>query len=213
MARNVYVGISNVARWVKDLYIGVGNTARRVRAGWIGVGGKARIFYGRAYLFRNGVTGPYVGGWTRSFIHETNGGTNYKMTRMAVSGNYLQGTHKYTDGTTESALYVCSNNMVNLTGYSKLVCELDRYSPSASSPRDGVFGAFGNYTKCQEQQLDARFKARAAHSNAKNSGWAAVTLTVNIASINESCYILYDNYQPNMNADIRIRIKAIYLDV
>lgn len=45
MAKKIYVGVSGVARNVKQPYVGVSNVARKVKAGYIGVGGVARQFY------------------------------------------------------------------------------------------------------------------------------------------------------------------------
>ena len=45
MAKNAYIGVSNVARKVKQPYIGVSNVARKVKNGYIGVSNVARQFY------------------------------------------------------------------------------------------------------------------------------------------------------------------------
>lgn len=45
MAKNIYIGVGNVARKVTQPYFGVGSVARKVKAGYIGVGGVARQFF------------------------------------------------------------------------------------------------------------------------------------------------------------------------
>ena len=42
MGKNVYIGVSGVAKKVKNLYIGVNGVARKVKKAWIGVGGVAK---------------------------------------------------------------------------------------------------------------------------------------------------------------------------
>ena len=45
MAKNMYFGVSGVARKATQPYIGVGGVARKVKAGHIGVGDVARQFF------------------------------------------------------------------------------------------------------------------------------------------------------------------------
>lgn len=45
MAKNVYEGVSGVARKVKKIYEGVSNVAREMKNGYIGVGSVARQFF------------------------------------------------------------------------------------------------------------------------------------------------------------------------
>lgn len=45
MAKNAYIGVSSVARKVKQPYIGVSGVARKVKNGYIGVSGVARQFF------------------------------------------------------------------------------------------------------------------------------------------------------------------------
>lgn len=45
MAKNAYIGVSGVARKVKQPYIGVSGVARKVKSGYIGVSGVARQFF------------------------------------------------------------------------------------------------------------------------------------------------------------------------
>lgn len=43
--KEVYLGVGDVARKIKNLYIGIGGTARKIVKGYIGIGGVARQFY------------------------------------------------------------------------------------------------------------------------------------------------------------------------
>ena len=45
MAKNIYIGVDNVARKVKQPYIGVDNVARKVKSGFVGVDNVARQYY------------------------------------------------------------------------------------------------------------------------------------------------------------------------
>lgn len=45
MAKNIYIGVDNVARKVKQPYIGIDNIARKVKSGFIGVDNVARQFF------------------------------------------------------------------------------------------------------------------------------------------------------------------------
>ena len=45
MAKNMYIGVGNVARKVKQPNVGVGNVARKVKSGFIGVDNVARQFF------------------------------------------------------------------------------------------------------------------------------------------------------------------------
>lgn len=52
MAKAIYVGVSGVARKVKQPFIGVSNVARKVKSGYIGVGGVARQFFTCEYKWK-----------------------------------------------------------------------------------------------------------------------------------------------------------------
>lgn len=45
MAKEIYFGVGNVAKRVRDAYVGIGGVARRIKKGYIGIGGVARLFY------------------------------------------------------------------------------------------------------------------------------------------------------------------------
>ena len=45
MAKNIYVGVNNIARKSNKIYTGVNNVSRKVTEGYIGIGGLARQFY------------------------------------------------------------------------------------------------------------------------------------------------------------------------
>ena len=45
MGKNIYIGVDNVARKVKQPYIGIDNIARKVKSGFIGVNNVARQFF------------------------------------------------------------------------------------------------------------------------------------------------------------------------
>lgn len=72
MAKNIYIGVGNVARKVKQPNIGVDNVARKVKSGFIGVNNVARQFFSggipistfsvgdTVYLNENGVKQAYL---------------------------------------------------------------------------------------------------------------------------------------------------------
>ena len=191
--------------------------AREITHAYVGDGnGIARLIYRkRVFLFKNGWDNTAMtGGWTGAFTHKTNGGANYTMTRMSNDGTYIKGSFSSTDGTSEKALYVRSNNAINMTGFSKLYCRLEWYTSRASTtPSDGYFGVFNSsYTNAQTNQLEARYLAFGTHSTAKNSDYQEVLVTVNVSSVNQAGYILYDKYYGNMNAAVNVRIKEIWLE-
>ena len=216
---SIYTGVGDIAKRVTAIYAGVNGTARKIVRAYAGdENGVAQLVYQRrVYLFRDGVDNTALtGDWAGSFTHKTNSGVNYSMTRLAVSGAYLQGSYSSSDGSSEKALYVRSNNAISLAGWNKLVCVLERYTSRASKTFENnkaYFGAFdSDYTTCKSNQLETRFLKYAIHSNNKNSAYTEVTLTVDISTLTGSYYIVYDNFEPNMNAAISIRIKEIWLE-
>lgn len=61
-----YIGVSGVARKVKNQYIGVAGVARKIKKGYIGVSSVARIFFSGLYDFvfeHGGSVSEYYTGW------------------------------------------------------------------------------------------------------------------------------------------------------
>ena len=81
MAKNAYIGVSNVARKVSQPYIGVNNVARKIKGGYIGVNGVAREFF--------------TGGKALSSISE---GTIVKLMEYGVAKEFYVVKHDYESG-------------------------------------------------------------------------------------------------------------------
>lgn len=60
MGKNIYIGVGNVARRVKQPNIGVGNVARKVKSGFIGVNNVARQFFSGGTPISNFSVGTVV---------------------------------------------------------------------------------------------------------------------------------------------------------
>lgn len=197
-------------------YIEMGLTTRILK-GYIGDSNNIarQIYQYRLYLFHNGIDNTALtGGWTGSFTHKTNSGSNYTMTRMANDGTYLSGSFSSSNGSSEKALYVRSVNAIDFSNYKKLCCNLEWYTSRASSSLSpSSFGVFNSsYTTCETEQLATRFLVREQHTASKNSEYTPVHLEIDLSNFTGSGFILYDNYQPNMNAAINVRIKEIWLE-
>lgn len=84
MAKNIYIGVDNVARKVKQPYIGVDNVARKVKSGFIGVNNVARQFY------QSGITLSSLAVGTVVYLQEDGTAQEYLVVNQGIpSGSSL----------------------------------------------------------------------------------------------------------------------------
>ena len=202
-----YSGVNNVAREMVRVYQGDDN-------------GIARLVYRkRLYLFKDGIShDTLTGGWTGTYTHQTNSGSNYSMTRLTNDGLYLSGHISATNGSSEKALYLRSLNAVDVSKYTALKCILEWYTSrdnqSSSYPiYKAWFGIFNHsYANARSNTIGSRFLASNNDFRPeKNTGYEEASLSVDLTGIT-SGDILYTNYVANMNSTINIRIKEIWLE-
>jgi len=219
-----------IAQLVSKIYAGVNGAARQISKVYAGVNGVARQVYPfRTYLFSHetGDNNALTGGWSSgTFYHRTNGGTNYSMTRMTLGswsgepwggGVFLGGRYSSTDGTSEKAMYVMTARGINLQPYSKLCALLHRRNRRDTDPQGSWFGVFNasstsSTLTCKTSELGTKFLAHQEHANTVNSGYEFVPIEINISSLTGTYIILYDNFHPNMNADIEVHILDVWLE-
>lgn len=60
MTKSMYVGVSGVARKVKEFYVGVSGVARKVKKAYVGVNGVAREFYSGDFWIPSGISSSSV---------------------------------------------------------------------------------------------------------------------------------------------------------
>lgn len=221
----LYFGKNNVAAEAEKVYVGVNGVARTVEKMYVGVSGVARQVFPnpRLYLWHpdTGDNSAVTGGWsTGTFYHQTNSGTNYNMTRMTQSiyqSTYLlQGTYSSSDGSSEKAMYAKTTNPINITPYTKLVAIMNRNISRNTNPSDAWFGVFDSQAStgltCRSSELGTKFLAHKTHSNNKTDGVVHFELEVDVSGITGSYIVLYDNFTPNMNANINVNFSEIYLE-
>ena len=90
MAKNIYVGVSDVARKVSKAYVGVSGTARKIIKGYVGVNGVAQLFYSPSNAF---TSSPIPRTWTAVLSGHYKGTNSYGewecyMSESAYSSNY-----------------------------------------------------------------------------------------------------------------------------
>ena len=84
MAKNIYIGVDNVARKVKQPYIGINNIARKVKSGFIGVDNVARQFY------KSGITLSSLAVGTVVYLKEGGTSQEYLVVNQGIpSGSSL----------------------------------------------------------------------------------------------------------------------------
>lgn len=216
---SIHGGIESVSQSLSP-HGGVAGLDRKIVRAYAGVNGVARMVYQRrVYLFRDGVEDTALtGGWTGSYTHKTNSGSNYSMKRLTNDGTYFSGSMSSTGGSAENCLYIRSLNALDLSKFRKLICVLEWYTSrdnqSSSYPIYAAhFGVFNHaYSNAQSNQIDARYLAQDnSFTPSKNSGYEEITLNVDIDGV-ASGDILYCNYVANQNSSINIRIKEIWLE-
>lgn len=216
-----YAGVNNVARNISNIYVGVNGVARKVERAYVGVNGVARRIYPeRVYLWRNATGDNYgmTGGWTGTYYHRTNSGTNYSMTRMTSQyyngGYYLNNNFSSTDGTSEKAMYVRTVKAINFTPYKKLIATGWRNYSKKGNDTSAYFGAYNSTSSgtlyCQTNELTTKFLRYGTHPITAGTG--SFTITVDVSTLTGSYIIVYDNFQSNMNNTISLEFSNIWLE-
>lgn len=129
----LWIGVSGVARNVKNMYIGVSGVARKVKAAWIGVGGVARLFY------QSSVTlAATASRYNTSGTATTSGTTLYARNESTgYAGIVFPGTTKFGNFTKATLyVYLTGNGSTSITLYTWLRSNADSwisYNASLSS--------------------------------------------------------------------------------
>lgn len=223
-----YIGVNGVAEQVKKAYIGVNGVAKEIKKAYVGVNDVARLIYSaepeRTYLWNSayGDNTALTGGWsTGNFYHQTNGGTNYNMTRMSEGmwqgTHLLQGAYSSSDGSSEKAMFAMTAKAIDFTPYTKLVAVMTRNISRNANPSDAWLGVFNASSTlwgvtCKTSELGTKFLAHATHPNNVTSGAVGFTLTIDISGISGSYLFVYDNFSPNMNASINVNFSDLWLE-
>lgn len=108
----MWVGVSNVARKVKNIYVGVDGKARKVKAAWVGVNGVARLIY------QSIVTLPATSSrYNTSGSATTSGSTLYaRSSSTGYAGMTFDGSSKLADFTKATLyVYLTGNGSTSIT--------------------------------------------------------------------------------------------------
>ena len=108
----MWVGVSNVARKVKNIYVGVDGKARKVKAAWVGVGGVARLIY-QSIINLPATSSRYNTSGTAT----TSGTTLYaRNSSTGYAGMTFDGSSKFADFTKASlCVYLTGNGSTSIT--------------------------------------------------------------------------------------------------
>ena len=130
MTKSMFVGVSGVARRVKNFYVGVSGVARRVKKAYVGVNGVAREFYGGDWWMASGLSSTNVIA-AYKFIHAdsenaalTNcaNASTYKLVKQnsptwtASNGFNMSGQSKYLSNTSLNALTNIKTIIIRFAG-------------------------------------------------------------------------------------------------
>lgn len=107
----MWVGVSNVARKVKNIYVGVDGKARKVKAAWVGVGGVARLIY-QSIINLPATSSRYNTSGTAT----TSGSTLYaRSSSTGYAGMTFDGSSKFADFTKASlCVYITGNGSTSI---------------------------------------------------------------------------------------------------
>jgi len=93
MAKNAYIGVSNVARKIKQPFVGVGGVARKIKNAYIGVGGVARQFFQSGTPVSTLAVGSSVymnvNGGSKEFLVVHQGNPNASLYDSSCNGTWL----------------------------------------------------------------------------------------------------------------------------
>lgn len=106
MAKNMYIGVGNVARKVKQPNVGVGNVARKVKNGFIGVNNVARQF------FSGGTPLSALSVGTIVKLNESGVAQEYIIVNKGTPGNFSEYDWTYTYDSSCNGIWLLRKNCI-----------------------------------------------------------------------------------------------------
>lgn len=130
MAKNVYVGVNNVARKVTSMYVGVNGVARKITKGYVGVNGVAQQFFAGANYI-NFTSNPAPTSWSgggvaansESSASNTYGTWKCYATAKAFSSSYMA-KNCFDNNTSSNSYFRTESGKVNYYAFLRLPTDI-----------------------------------------------------------------------------------------
>lgn len=165
MAKKAYIGVSNVAKKVKNMYVGVNGIAKKVKKGYVGVNGVARLFFKFGELKKYSQLsatgkGDTEGGTVGNYAifvgadKYTTGSYNVINNKLAVYNSSLTLTRpeKFANSESDTDAMICNDNTYAYISHGQYIHRLDssltQVSPSqalSTTHSDGTIASNGTY--------------------------------------------------------------------
>lgn len=180
MAKNVYVGVNNVARKVTSMYVGVNGVARKIKKAYVGVNGVAQQFYELGIPFTSSPAPTSWSGSSTAANHSFTGTNTWgtwtcRMDKSAYSTSYICSKAFDNDTSTEARPNSKENNWVQL------------YLPTGITINPTKITARVSCIK-NTSRIEARNAATGAweilYTQPTNISTSATDITVNISTTN-----------------------------
>lgn len=192
-----YIGVSNVARKIKNGYVGVANVARKIKYGYVGVANVARKFYSAVVsplaLMTDGTTDTSTGmistGTIISTYNNKNDGTG-ATTIKATDNRSSLGSVNFEWTVTYANWYGrCTrlSDAIDLSGYSKLQFKAAFDFGGSNYAKIGI-----SKTKKSEGTYYDNSSGYTYDAEKKFTSYSSGTFEIDISSIEEKAYLYLD---------------------
>lgn len=180
----MYIGVSNVARKVKNQYIGVGSVARKIKNGFIGVSSVARKFFSSLEY-----TTYSTGTWSSKSVSESGG--------LVITGTGA--------GLSSRFGVVFDASQFGLTKFDSTVSITYTLSRTLSSSYEYAAVSFGN-----DDDPDLYGHKNFANTASSASGTYTATHTANTGASNKLMISIYHNR--STSGTVTLTITSLKVD-